>query len=153
MAGGAVGPGNDPDRVLITIDSHLDNVQKMTAAFAFLPQFAATARMEMHGSRRSRCRQRFGIHKTNHQDGSVSRIRDNGAQQPVAIIFGVQLKAGFARPIHRLLLADWSVRGNGREFVTKRQQGADKLAPLAYRRSHQAQADSGYDGIADHQPI
>jgi hypothetical protein len=48
MTGGSIGAGDDPDRILITIDPHLDNMQVMPAALTLLPEPLFAARMEMH---------------------------------------------------------------------------------------------------------
>jgi hypothetical protein len=74
MTGRSVGSGNNPQRILIAIDPDFDDVQIVSAAFAFLPQAVAAARMEMD---RAVClcgSQRLRVHIANHQHRAVGNI-------------------------------------------------------------------------------
>ena len=50
MAGWPFGTRDYPDRVLITINPYFDDVQKMPAAFTFLPKLLAAAGEKMDGA-------------------------------------------------------------------------------------------------------
>ena len=126
MTGRSVGPRNDPDRILIAIDAHFDDMQEIAAAFAFLPEPLPAARIEMDGAAVTAPVQRFGIHMPYHEDGTVGDIRHDGCQQAVPIKFQIDFRAGFAILIHDQRLTEASAPRNRRLKAIYPPRGEDK---------------------------
>lgn len=143
MAGGSIGPRDNPDRVLIAIDPQFHDMQVIAAALTLLPKHSPAARMEMDRAASARRRQRFGIHEADHQDHAIRHIGHNRADQPIGIIFQIEFQSRFARLIHGLRVADSNPKGN---LSRIRQRGADKSAANAYMRGQRSAGGFGTMG-------
>ena len=90
MAGRTIGPRNNPNRVLIAIDPHLEYVQKMPAALALLPKPLTAPREEIHRAGFTRFCQRLDVHMPDHQYRTIANIGHDNGQQSVGIEFRIE---------------------------------------------------------------
>ena len=96
VAGRACGPGDNPERVLVAIDSHVDDAQDIAGRLPLLPKRAPAAGPEMRLSGITGKRQRLRVHMREHQHLPRIGIGDDGSDEAVHVISGIKDEARFA---------------------------------------------------------
>ena len=95
MAGAARLLDFDPDRILIAIDAHLDDVLGVTGGLALAPERVARAAEVPRCSRRDGSCQRFRVHVRNHQHVAGGGIGRDAGDQAVGVELRRQRRAFF----------------------------------------------------------
>ena len=137
MASGAGWIHDQPDSILIAIDSNITNFQYITAGFALFPQALAAARPEHRLSTRTGGGERFGRHMRDHQQIARRPISHHRGDEACRIIFWVQHQAGFSRVGHGGSLAH---RRRSPIFI-------DELSRSMMTNARQTQFASLYGGL------
>jgi len=78
----------DPHRVLVAVDSHLDNALGMTGGFAFAPEASARAAEIPGFAGGDSLLQRLRVHVGDHEHVARSRIGDDTSDEPIGVEFG-----------------------------------------------------------------